>query len=65
MSAGNAPPDDYPDDACVWESEENSDRGWFVAIDHPGEDSEPPEMQHLWSFCPYCGKPITFETEGK
>jgi hypothetical protein len=48
---------------CVWKRDEVSDRAWFVPP-HEGEDDESPAIQHVWSFCPYCGKPLAFETQG-
>lgn len=48
-------------DKCIWEREEKSDRGWFVANEHSSEDSEHPSVQHVWSYCPYCGKEIEFK----
>lgn len=48
-------------DKCVWKQDEVSDRAWFVPP-HEGEDDEPPEVQHVWSFCPFCGKPLGFES---
>lgn len=48
-------------DKCVWKRDEVSDRAWFVPP-HEGEDDEPPEVQHVWSFCPFCGKPLGFES---
>jgi hypothetical protein len=49
---------------CTWESEQDSDRAWFAPLDHPEEDSIHPSHQHVWSFCPYCGRPIEFTTDG-
>jgi hypothetical protein len=47
-------------EACVWKREETGDRAWFEPKEHPGEDSEHPSVQRVWTFCPYCGKPIEF-----
>jgi hypothetical protein len=47
-------------DKCVWEREESSDRGWFAATEHANEDSVHPSFQHVWAYCPYCGRPIEF-----
>ena len=49
-------------DKCIWEPEENSSRAWWMGRYHPDEDSEPREIQHVWRFCPYCGKEIDFVT---
>ena len=51
-----------PAESCVWTRDEISDRAWFVPP-HEGEDDEPPEVQHVWSFCPFCGKPLEFASQ--
>jgi len=49
---------------CVWAAETKSSRAWFEPLSHPEEDSVHRSIRGLWSYCPYCGRPIHFTDSG-